>query len=152
MSNGVIQSSEDCRLHWLIALQALTLIRSTVGPSLYCVVLNTPQSLETGSKLLRSKTIYVFRCGTTALFALTADRTGQSLPSQICGQAGWTFEGSVTLQPEKDERFRESMRATMAAIAKHGLYLTHSAIHTLPINYPSYGPGEDEGVRFEKQA
>jgi hypothetical protein len=85
----------------------------------------------------RSKTIYVFRCGTTALFALTADRTGQILPSQICGSAGWHLERSVTFRSDRDEGQRESIRATLAAIAKRGFYLTHAAIHTLPIDYIS---------------
>ncbi len=68
------------------------------------------------------------------LFALTADRTGRILPLQICGPAGWQFEQSVTVRSDKKQRRRESTRATLAAIAKHGFYLTHAAIHTLPID------------------
>jgi hypothetical protein len=83
----------------------------------------------------QTKTIYIFRCGTTAIFALTADRMGRNLPLQVCGPAGWHFERSVTLQSDKDKRRRESTRATLAAIAKHGFHLTHAAIHAMPIDY-----------------
>jgi len=83
----------------------------------------------------QTKTIYIFRCGSTALFALTADRTGRNLPLQVCGPAGWHFERSETSQSDKDERRRESTRATLAAIAKHGFYLTHAAIHAMPFGY-----------------
>lgn len=81
----------------------------------------------------RSKTVYVFRCGSTALFALTTDRSGQNLPSQIAGPAGWHFERSIAFQLDKSRRRQESIRATLAAIAKHGFYLTHPTISTTAI-------------------
>jgi hypothetical protein len=87
-----------------------------------------------GQELSRSRTIHVFRCGTSALFALTADRTGRILPLQVCGPAGWHFERSLLLQLGKEERRHELTKATLAAIAKHGFYLTHAAIHTMPID------------------
>ena len=75
--------------------------------------------------------IYVFRCGTTALYGLTADSTGRNLPTHAC-QAGWRFEQSVTLRLDKCSPKSELNKTTLAAIAKHGFYLTHAAIHVLP--------------------
>jgi hypothetical protein len=43
----------------------------------------------------------------------------------------------MTLQLDKAER-RESTRATLAAIARHGFYLTHAAMHTMPIENASF--------------
>jgi hypothetical protein len=40
----------------------------------------------------------------------------------------------VTLQLDKKERRHELTKATFAAIAKHGFYLTHAAIHTMPFD------------------
>ena len=84
-----------------------------------------------GQDFSNSLRIYVFRCGTTALYALTSDRTGRNLPTLGC-QTDWQFERSMTLTLGglKDEL----TKATMAAITKLGFYLTHSAIHGLPIS------------------
>src|SRR5690348_14724513 len=92
-------------------------------------------SSDRSSRVQKHAKIYVFRCGTTALLALTANREGQNLPREICGPIGWIFEKSVTVPPEKSVDFNESTRATMAAIAKHGFYLTHAAIHSLPLDH-----------------
>jgi len=87
-----------------------------------------------GQGLSRSKTIYIFRCGTTALLALTTDRTGRVLPRQFAGDAGWNFERSVTLQAEEGDRRYEAIRATLAAVTTHGFYLTHAAMHSTPVD------------------
>ncbi len=84
-----------------------------------------------GRYLSHSKTIHVFRCDGTALFALTGDRTGQILPSQIDRPIIWNFERSITLQLDKADQGRESTRATLSAIAKHGFYLMHAAVPSL---------------------
>ena len=81
----------------------------------------------------RSTTVHVFRCGATALFALTTDPTGQILPSQIGSPVTWQFERSVTLQLDNSNQRRDSIRATLAAIARHGFYLTHAAIHATSV-------------------
>jgi hypothetical protein len=65
---------------------------------------------------------------------LTADPTGQVLPSQFAGRAGWTLERSVALRTGEGGRGSESIRATLAAIAKHGFYLTHAAIPATPLD------------------
>lgn len=82
--------------------------------------------------LSNSKEIYVFRYGTTELRALTADSTGLTLPSQTF-PAGWRFERSVMLRLSKKTPKHELAKATLAAIAKHGFYLTHAAIQGFPI-------------------
>jgi len=81
--------------------------------------------------LSHSKEIHVFRCDGTALFALTYDRTGQILPSHISRPLTWNFERSITLQSGQTNQDRESTRATLSVIAKHGFYLTHAAVPSL---------------------
>jgi hypothetical protein len=68
----------------------------------------------------------------TALYALTNDRFGRNLPSQA-GPAGWQLEESVTLRRDKRSPKYELIKATLAAIAKHGFILTHAAIQPLPV-------------------
>jgi hypothetical protein len=81
-----------------------------------------------------SKVIHVFRCGTRALYALTADRSGDSLPAQVCGPAGWRFERTVAVELDARSAAYDLAKATFAAIEKHGFYLTHAALETLPIS------------------
>jgi hypothetical protein len=81
---------------------------------------------------LNSQRIYLFRCGTTALYALTDDSTGRNLPTHAC-QAGWRFERSVTLRSDKNSPKHELNKATLAAIAKHGFYMIHAAIQAFPV-------------------
>jgi hypothetical protein len=76
--------------------------------------------------------IYIFRCGATALYALTTDKTGGNLPSKACS-AEWQFQARMTLRCDESSPKYELTKATLAAIAKHGFCLTHAAIHPLPI-------------------
>jgi hypothetical protein len=91
------------------------------------------ESRPWGRDLSRSKTIHVFRGDGTALFALTRDRTGQSLPSQIGRPIIWNFERSITLRSDKADQRRDSTRATLSAIEKYGFYLTHAALPSVPV-------------------
>jgi hypothetical protein len=77
--------------------------------------------------LSRAKTICVFRCKGTGLYALTTDPTGHILPSRIYPRIHWRFERRVTVQ--KNSPKQKIVRATPDAIAEHGFYLiTHKAI------------------------
>lgn len=87
-----------------------------------------------------SKKIYAFRCGTSALYALTADSTGQNLPTQPC-QVGWRFDRCITLNLGDSSQKHELANATLAAIAKHGFYLTHAAAQ-VPSYATIYGRAE----------
>jgi hypothetical protein len=78
-----------------------------------------------------SKTVYVFRCGTSGLYALTTDRSGEYLPVHGCCPAGWGFERSIAIAAESSTN--ELVRATLSAIAKQGYYLSHAAISGLPL-------------------
>ena len=73
-----------------------------------------------------TRTIYVFRCTGTGLYALTTDPTGHILPSRIYPRIHWRLERRVTV--EKNSPKKKIVRATLDAIAKHGFYLTHKAI------------------------
>jgi hypothetical protein len=96
-------------------------------------------------RLLNSKKIYVFCCGATSLYALTADSTGWSLPTQAC-QAGWRFERSIMLQLDKNSPNYELNIVTLAAIATHGFYLTHAAIHAVPVATAHVGAKSTESA------
>jgi hypothetical protein len=74
-----------------------------------------------------AKTIYIFRCSGTGLYALTTDPTGHILPSRIYPRIRWQFERRATLRVENSPK-PEIVRATLDVIAKHGFYLTHEAI------------------------
>lgn len=75
----------------------------------------------------------MFRYGATALYALTGDSTGQNLPS-LASPESWQFERPTTLQLDKGSPKHELIKATLVAIRKNGFYLTHAALHVLPID------------------
>jgi hypothetical protein len=79
-------------------------------------------------KITKASSIYVFRCGESGLYALTADRTGQILPSQIYPKVRWRFERRLTLRRDKNSARQEIINATLDAIRKRGFYLTDAAI------------------------
>ncbi len=76
-----------------------------------------------------AKTIYLFRCGESGLYAFTADPSGHILPSRIYPQIRWRFEGRMTLQPGRNSPKRKIVRAILDAIAEHGFHLTHAAVN-----------------------
>jgi hypothetical protein len=80
-------------------------------------------------RLSMAKTIYLFRCGESGLYAFTADPSGYILPSRIYPQIRWRFERSVTLQPNGYSPNRRIVRAIFDAIAEHGFHLTHAAVN-----------------------
>jgi hypothetical protein len=42
---------------------------------------------------------------------------------------------SVTVHLDKENQINECARATLAAIRKHGFYLTHAAIPSVPVDF-----------------
>jgi hypothetical protein len=72
-----------------------------------------------------AKTIYLFRCGESGLYAFTADPSGHVLPSRIYPQIRWRFERRVTLRPDKNALKHN----ILDAIAEHGFHLTHAAVN-----------------------
>ena len=79
--------------------------------------------------LLLAKTIYLFRCGESGLYAFTADPSGRVLPSRIYPQIRWRFERRVTLRPDGNSSKRKIVRAILDSIAEHGFHLTHAAVN-----------------------
>jgi hypothetical protein len=49
---------------------------------------------------LGARSVYVFRCGESSVYAFTADRTGQILP-RIYPRIRWRLQREVTLQPRQ---------------------------------------------------
>jgi hypothetical protein len=76
-----------------------------------------------------ARTVYLFRCGESGLYAFTADPSGHILPSRIYPQIRWRFERRVTLQPDRNSSKRKVVRAILDAIAEHGFHLTHAAVN-----------------------
>jgi hypothetical protein len=83
-----------------------------------------------GLFLPAAKTIYVFRCSDSGLYAFTTDPKGQMLPSRIYPQIHWRFQGSVTLRLDENSPKWKILRAMLDAIAKHGFHLIHAAANT----------------------
>jgi hypothetical protein len=81
---------------------------------------------------MSEREIFCFRCGTTALLALTGNRDGLDLPKLSC-PGGWRFERSFNLNLAKSSPKQELAQATVQAIDAHGFYLVHTAFHVLPI-------------------
>ena len=73
------------------------------------------------------KTIYVFRCGESGLFALTHDCYGENLPSTIYPRMRWQFDRIITLGGQRSATRQEVTKATLNAIRRRGFYLTHAA-------------------------
>jgi hypothetical protein len=79
-------------------------------------------------RLSLAKTIYLFRCGESGLYAFAADPSGHILPSRIYPQIRWRLERSVMLQRKGYSPNRKIARAILDAIAEHGFHLTHAAV------------------------
>jgi hypothetical protein len=78
--------------------------------------------------LSSAKTIYVFRCIGSGLYAFTADPRGEILPSRIYPQIYWRLERSVTLSLNNNSPKGKIVRAILDAIAKHGFHLAHTGV------------------------
>jgi hypothetical protein len=76
----------------------------------------------------QAKTIYLFRCGESGLYAFTADPSGHVLPSRIYPQIRWRFERRVTLHPDENSLRHKIVSKILDAIAEHGFHLTHAAV------------------------
>ena len=73
-----------------------------------------------------AKAIYVFRCNDSALYAFTADSSGQILPSTIYPRINWRLERRVTLHCNHNSDNAKVITATLKAIVEYGFYLTHA--------------------------
>jgi hypothetical protein len=62
-----------------------------------------------------TKTLYVFRCGESGLYALTADPKGHILPSRIYPRVRWQFERRLTLRLDRKSPKGKIVRATLDA-------------------------------------
>jgi hypothetical protein len=76
-----------------------------------------------------AKTIYLFRCGESGLYAFTADPSGHALPSRIYPQIRWRFERRVTLRPDRNSPKWQIASAILDAITERGFHLTHAAVN-----------------------
>src|ERR1700686_565684 len=85
---------------------------------------------RTGRRYLSlAKTIYVFRCDGSGLYAFTADPKGHILPSRIYPRIRWRFEHRLTLRLDRNSPKGKMVKATLDAIVKYGFHLTHSAVN-----------------------
>ena len=76
-----------------------------------------------------TKTIYLFRCGDSGLYALTADSSGSALPSRIYPQIRWRFERLVTVRTDSNYLKQKIVQAILDSIAEEGFKLIHASVH-----------------------
>jgi hypothetical protein len=76
-----------------------------------------------------TKTIYLFRCGDSGLYALTADSSGSALPSRIYPQIRWRFERLVTVRTDSNCLKRKIVQAMLDSIAEGGFKLIHASVN-----------------------
>jgi hypothetical protein len=75
----------------------------------------------------RGQLIYVFRCNKRSLYALTADRQGRMLPSQMCPEISWGFEQALTFRLDGNS-WRDSILSVMLdRVLEHGFHLIPAA-------------------------
>jgi hypothetical protein len=77
-----------------------------------------------------TKTIYVFRCGESGLYAFTVDPEGHLLPSRIYPLVSWRLDRRLTLRLDRNSPRRNIVKAILDAIVKHGFQLAHAAVDT----------------------
>jgi hypothetical protein len=75
-----------------------------------------------------TKTIYLFRCGDSGLYALTADSSGSALPSRIYPQIRWRFERLVTVRTDNNSLKQKIVQAILDSITKDGFKLIHTSV------------------------
>ena len=73
-----------------------------------------------------AKVIYVFRCNDSALYAFTADSSGQLLPSKIDLRINWRLERRVALRCNHNSDNDKVITVTLKAIVECGFYLTNA--------------------------
>lgn len=76
-----------------------------------------------------TKTIYLFRCGDSGLYALTADSSGSALPSRIYPQIRWRFERLVTVRTDSNSLKQKIAQAILDSIAEEGFKLIHASVN-----------------------
>lgn len=76
-----------------------------------------------------TKTIYLFRCGDSGLYALTADSSGSALPSRIYPQIRWRFERLVTVGTDSNSLTQKIVQTIFDSIAQEGFKLIHASVH-----------------------
>jgi hypothetical protein len=76
-----------------------------------------------------TKTIYLFRCGDSGLYALTADSSGSALPSRIYPQIRWHFERLVTMRTDSNSLKQKIVQAILDSIAEEGFKLIHASVN-----------------------
>jgi len=81
-----------------------------------------------GQSVSPTKTIYVFRCGESGLYAFTADPKGHFLPSRIYPLVRWRLDRRVTLRLDRNSPRRNIVKTMLDAIVKHGFQLAHAAV------------------------
>jgi hypothetical protein len=87
------------------------------------------------------KSIYVFRCEETGLYAFAADREGRMLPSQIYPQITWRFEQALTLRLDGNLSRDQILRATLDGVAKRGFHLIHPALYGELVGFTTQDTG-----------
>ena len=109
------------------------LLREGDAPTSTDLVENTQNSeplrrQSDAERPVSTRTVYLFRCGESGLYAFAADREGRFLPSRLYPRMLWRLERAAILRVDRNSHHREYLRAALEAISKHGFHLSHIAL------------------------
>jgi hypothetical protein len=81
------------------------------------------------AKQEHKKTIYIFRCEESGLYAFTADREGRMLPSQIYPRLRWRFEQAIAVRVTGTSPRDKILKSVLEGVAKRGFHLLPAALY-----------------------
>jgi hypothetical protein len=81
-----------------------------------------------GDHLAPSRTLYVFRCGESGLYAFAIDPEGHTLPWRLYPRIRWSLERCVILRQDESSANAAIVNVALDAIAEHGFHLAHAAV------------------------
>jgi hypothetical protein len=82
-----------------------------------------------GRKSAPARTLYVFRCSESGLYALATDPEGRKLPWRLYPRIRWSLARCVILRRDESLSNTAIVNVALAAIAEHGFHLAHTAVH-----------------------
>jgi hypothetical protein len=110
---------------------------------MYTLIKRRENRRSRGQGMSPTKTIYVFRCAESGLYAFTADPEGHLLPSRIYPLVSWRLDGRLTLWLDRNSPRRDIVKAMLNAIVKDGFQLAHAAVDTELFSFTAQYYAED---------
>jgi len=82
-----------------------------------------------GRKSAPARTLYLFRCDESGLYALATDPEGHKLPWRLYPRLRWSLARCVILRQDGSLSNTAMVNVVLDAIAEHGFHLAHTAVH-----------------------